>query len=87
MNDLHDNYCALASAIILQAMQDYKKALRAIRDGKKDCRHRKRKQECECFFLSAYGQMLSLNNGEKIILKCKDEVDEDIKKEVGKWLK
>lgn len=54
----------LMIAILVQAKQDYIEALL-----KNDLY---RIQECETFFLSEYGQAMSLYNGERIIELCKE---------------
>lgn len=75
---MDDNYIELYAAIVKQAMTDYKAALKD--DGK---RAMKKRKECEKFFLSAYGQMLSANNGERIIKMCREEVEAEQKKRSG----
>ncbi len=82
MNGYINGYYDLAAAIVLQAMKDYKRALKAIRDGKTDIRYFKRKRECERFFRSKYGKMLSCDNAERIIEKCRREVEEETEEEV-----
>jgi hypothetical protein len=75
--NMEELYIELYAAIVKQAMTDYKAALKD--DGKKAL---KKRRECEKFFLSAYGQMLSAGNGERIINQCKAEVEaEEQKKE------
>jgi hypothetical protein len=66
---MDDGYIELCAATIKQAMTDYKAALKD--DGK---RAMKTRRECEKFFLSGYGQMLSYGNGERIINQCRAEV-------------
>ena len=63
-----DGYELLAKAIILQAVKDYRKAL------KYDARGRKR--EIERFFRSEYFSTLTNNSGEMLIQKLRDEVKE-----------
>lgn len=55
----------LFSAIVIQAVKDYKSAVRK--------RNFYTINECEEFFLSDYGQALSYNNGEKIIEHFKSQ--------------
>ena len=62
-------YINLIIAIIEQATKDYKNALR----GKKS----QRIKECERFFLSEWGQLLTHENGEHIIKRCRREVAEE----------
>lgn len=72
---MEELYVGLYAAIVKQAMADYKAALKD--DGKKALKTRR---ECEKFFLSGYGQMLSADNGERIINQCKAEVEAEKKK-------
>lgn len=66
---MNDGCIELAAAIVKQAMSDYKAALKG------NCKEASRtKKECERFFLSDYGQMLTAGNGERIIEMCKEEV-------------
>lgn len=73
MNEL---YAELAGAIIRQGMKDYKSALRG---GKAT-----RAKELEKFFLSGYGQLLSMGHGELIIERCQKEVKAGRKKKNGR---
>lgn len=66
---MNEGYVQIAAAIVKQAMTDYKAALKC--EGKRAMKTRK---ECERFFLSEYGQMLSAGSGERIIEKCREEV-------------
>lgn len=63
-----DGYELLAKAIILQAVKDYRKAL------KYDARGRKR--EIERFFRSEYFSTLTNISGEMLIQKLRAEVKE-----------
>ena len=69
---MDDNYINLAAAIVLQAMSDYKKALRD-EDSKTI-------KECEKFFLSEYGQYLSGHRGKYAIERCKKEIEQEKEK-------
>lgn len=70
---MDESYIELCAAIIKQAMLDYKEALRE--DRRKDI------EECERFFLGAWGQLLSEYHGEYIIEQCKKEVAKKTRKE------
>ena len=59
----YDGVVALAGAILYLAKEDYIKAL--AKGNEKDIKKHER------FFLSDWGQMLSLNQGEAIIRHCK----------------
>jgi len=72
---MEELYIELYAAIVKQAMTDYKAALKD--DGKKALKMRK---QCEKFFLSQYGQMLSAGNGERIIKMCREEVESETKR-------
>lgn len=63
-----DGYRELANAIILQAVKDYRKALKHDERG--------RKREIERFFRSEYFTVLTNISGEMLIRKLRAEVKE-----------
>ena len=63
-----DGYKELANAIILQAVKDYRKALKYDERG--------RKREIERFFRSEYFTVLTNISGEMLIRKLRAEVKE-----------
>lgn len=63
-----DGYELLAEAIILQAVKDYRKALKHDERG--------RKREIERFFRSEYFTVLTNISGEMLIRKLRAEVKE-----------
>lgn len=63
-----DGYKELANAIILQAVKDYRKALKYDERG--------RKREIEKFFGSEYFRILTDVDGEMLIQKLRAEVKE-----------
>lgn len=63
-----DGYEKLAEAIILQAVKDYRKALKHDERG--------RKREIERFFRSEYFTVLTNISGEMLIRKLRAEVKE-----------
>ena len=63
-----DGYEKLAEAIILQAVKDYRKALKHDERG--------RKREIERFFKSEYFTVLTNISGEMLIRKLRAEVKE-----------
>lgn len=71
-------YKALANAIVLEVVKDYRSAVETINDPHASDRRfasAKRKiAECEKWFLSDYGQMLSRNMGEVIIEGLRKEI-------------
>ena len=71
MERITEGYIELAGAIVRRAIVDYKEALR---------KNSKRKiSNCERFFLSEYGRFLTMENGEKIIEMCREEVKAETK--------
>ena len=65
---MYQNYQELANAIILQAVKDYRKALKHDERG--------RKREIERFFRSEYFTVLTNISGEMMIQKLRAEVKE-----------
>lgn len=63
-----DGYKELANAIILQAVKDYRKALKHDERG--------RKREIEKFFRSEWFSILTSISGEMLIQKLRAEVKE-----------
>ena len=63
---LIDPYRLLAEAIVLQAVKDYRKALK--------CDHRSTKRECERFFRSGWFKRLTTIDGEDLIQRLRSEV-------------
>lgn len=74
------NYTFLTNAIILQAVKDYRLALRYERDLRynQEMQHSYRKllRECERFFRSEWFSALTTVNGNTIIKKLRKEVDD-----------
>lgn len=65
-----DGYERLRTEIVRSAVNDYKAALRrSAREGQKCCKE----IALERFFLSAWGQALSGDNGRFIIDKCRED--------------
>lgn len=61
----------LKSAIVHQAIKDYKIALEYLKDDGFDQRAKKVKEECEDIFLSGYWKFVSQYNGEEIMNKVR----------------
>lgn len=77
---MNDGYIELVIAIINQATKDYKSALRREKKKQKEKQKKKNQKalrDCESFFLSEWGQLLTHENGELIIQRCKKEVAEE----------
>lgn len=66
-------YEELANAIILQAVQDYRRALRVLRRKPKDLPADDTKTEVERFFLSDWFQALTNIDGEYMVKKLREE--------------
>ena len=66
-------YEELANAIILQAVQDYRRALRALRRNPSIVLAEDVKTEVERFFLSDWFQALTNIDGEYMVKKLQEE--------------
>lgn len=80
MDNLTNRYVDLAAAVVLKAMEDYKTVLKKVNaetDEKKKNRYKRKKKQLEQFFLGDYGQLLSAYNGQRLIEKCRKEVEEN----------
>lgn len=71
MQSIEMSYRDLFNAIILQAVNDYRNALRGIGYGRYS--PEKVVEECEQFFRSSYYGMLTKIDGEYLILRLKQE--------------
>ena len=60
---------ALANAIIIQAVKDYKAALKKLRKNTDNKQARKTRTECERFFQSGWYEMLTDLDPERL-LRC-----------------
>ena len=72
--DTLEPYQALANAIILQAVNEYRKALRRIHKYPKDAGALAEKDNCEKFFRSDWYGALTRVDGEMLIRKLQEEV-------------
>ena len=70
--DIYEN---LANAIILQAVKDYRKALKVLRYNPRKSTALIVKNQCEVFFRSAWYGMLTSVDGEMLICKLHKEVE------------
>ncbi len=64
----------LANAIILQAVTDYRKALKLLKINNRNKEVLSNKRDCERFFRSNWYRMLTSLDGEILIEKLKAEV-------------
>lgn len=71
MNGPHEN---LANAVILQAVRDYRTALKALRMNPRNKAAQTEKESVERFFRSQWYQALTTVDGEMLIKKLNEEV-------------
>jgi hypothetical protein len=71
MNDPYEN---LANAVILQAVRDYRTALKALRMNPRNKAAQTEKESVERFFRSQWYQALTTVDGEMLIRKLNEEV-------------
>jgi hypothetical protein len=71
-----DPYEALANAIVLQAVKDYRSALKACARNPSNNSARYKKESLERFFLSDWYRLLTSVDGEMLIEKINQEVKE-----------
>lgn len=71
MNDPYEN---LANAVILQAVRDYRTALKALRMNPRNKAAQTEKESIERFFRSQWYQALTTVDGEMLIKKLNEEV-------------
>ena len=72
-----DPYENLANAIILQAVMDYRHALRKLRKSSEDYQAKDRIAEVERFFRSRWYSLLTDVDGEMILERLRKEVQHD----------
>ena len=70
MNELYEE---LATAIILQAVEDWRKSVKALKKRPRNDEARQMKDECEQFFLSEWFGVLTSVDGSMILRKLKQE--------------
>ncbi len=66
-------HIGLAEAIILQAVEDYRHAIKRLRKTPDDVRLLNRKAEIEAFFLSGWFRVLTQLNGKKLLNRLQAE--------------
>lgn len=69
-----DRYENLANAIILQAVKDYRRALKQLARNRVNVQAIQMKNDVEWFFHSGLFSMLTTINGEKLLNKLRTEV-------------
>ena len=75
-NLAEDPYEALANAIIVQACEDYRAALRKLKKNPKNQDAMAQTMECERFFRSGWYQLLTAVDGEYLIERLRAEITE-----------
>ena len=70
---IYEPYKEIASAIILQAVKDYRTATRKYRKGKDTDKHRATMEEIESFIRSEWFGVLSDIEPEMLLEKLKEE--------------
>ena len=67
-------YNELANAIVMQAVKDYRKALKSLRLNSRNKKAMEEAMECEEFFRSPWYRTLTFVDGEYLIDKLRAEV-------------
>ena len=67
-------YEALGSAVVLQAVKDYREAVHKLSRGKKNTNAESTKQECERFFQSPYFNVFTQLDGKALLSQLEKEV-------------
>lgn len=70
---MEDIYIEICAAIVKQAKRDYKEALRDPQSRKAQYTQK----ECERFFLSEWGALVTCDHGAQIIEQCKKEIENE----------
>ena len=71
---MKDPYANIANAVILQAVNDYRKALKRLKINNRNKEALSNKRDCERFFRSNWYRTLTSVDGEMLIIKLKAEV-------------
>lgn len=67
---------ALAKAVVLQAVKDWRDAAKRLKKGKRNIAAQAMKDECERFFQSSYFNTFTELDGNMLLSKLKKEVAE-----------
>lgn len=73
--DLDDMYTELGNAIVLQAVKDYRRALKKLAKFPEDYMARRTKREVERFFRGSFFSAITNLHPEALIKKLNDEVE------------
>lgn len=68
-------YENLANAVVLQAVKDYRDAVRKLSHGKRNVMAEQRKTECEVFFKSQYFNVFTTLDGNALLSQLEKEVE------------
>ena len=74
---MDDNYQDLASAVVVQAAKDYRRALKRLVKFPSNHNTKQEIKQLEAFFRSDYYQLLTSLDGELLMDKLKQEVEDD----------
>lgn len=69
-------YEKLGNAVVLQAVRDYRNAVKKLSHGKKNVLAESMKHKCECFFLSPHFNTFTSLDGKALLAQLEKEVSE-----------
>ena len=72
-----DPYQALGNAVVLQAVKDYRDAVKKLSRGKKNSSAEATKAECERFFKSGHFNIFTELDGKVLLSQLKKEAEYD----------
>ena len=72
-----DSYQALGNAVVLQAVKDYRDAVKKLSRGKKNTTAEQTKSECEKFFKSGYFNIFTSLDGVALLSQLEKEGNDD----------
>lgn len=72
-----DPYQALGNAVVLQAVKDYRDAVKKLSRGKKNEKATQMKAECEKFFKSGYFNVFTELDGKALLSQLEKEAEYD----------
>lgn len=70
-----DPYEALGNAVVLQAVKDYRDAVKKLSRGRKNTAAEDTKRECESFFKSSHFNIFTSLDGNVLLYQLEREVD------------
>ncbi|MGN0327710.1 MAG: hypothetical protein ACI4D4_01890 [Lachnospira sp.] len=72
-----DSYQALGNAVVLQAVKDYRDAVKKLSRGKKNTAAEQMKNECERFFKSGHFNIFTQLDGVALLSQLEKEAEYD----------